>query len=223
MGMFWLKVLARNFQPLRSAFSRYFLLSTVVIFLCFGLSSQAQVRQTSTNQSVWQYASFPVENFQAYTSGFGYRSSPVDGSRQFHSGLDLAAPLGSYVRNWWTGQVVDLSDHTACGTMIKIQSGDWSHVYCHLMGAVGSSPQGRYLLDQQGGIVIWLGQNIPVGARIGRVGMTGRTTGPHLHWGLMHGGQYLDPAMVLREMFKQQAFNHADEETRTLTHKGART
>ncbi|MEY3826957.1 MAG: hypothetical protein RLZZ148_1775, partial [Cyanobacteriota bacterium] len=29
--------------------------------------------------------------------------------------------------------------------------------------------------------------------------------GPHLHWGIMYGGQYLDPALVLREMFKQRA------------------
>jgi murein DD-endopeptidase MepM/ murein hydrolase activator NlpD len=33
-----------------------------------------------------------VENFQTYTSGFGYRSSPMDGSQQFHAGLDMAGP-----------------------------------------------------------------------------------------------------------------------------------
>jgi murein DD-endopeptidase MepM/ murein hydrolase activator NlpD len=203
--MFSLKTIGRKLKPFRSSISPYLLIFTLVILFSLGIQVQAQQRQSAINQNVWQYAAFPVENFQAYTSGFGYRASPVDGSTQFHSGLDLAAPMGSYVRNWWMGRVVELSDHTACGTMIKIQSGDWTHVYCHLIGFVGSTPQGRYLMDQEGGILLWLGQDVPVGARIARVGMTGRTTGPHLHWGLMYSGQYLDPALVLREMFKQQA------------------
>lgn len=162
-------------------------------------------RQSAIYQNPWQYAVFPVENFQAYTSGFGYRISPITGKRQFHNGLDIAAPLGSYIRNWWGGQVVGLSDHTGCGTMITIQSGNWNHVYCHLMGSVQSTPQGRFLIDRSGGIIIGMGQTIPSGARIGRVGMTGRTTGPHLHWELKHNNQRIDPAIVLREMFKNQA------------------
>ena len=169
-------------------------------------SLQAQYAPTATRQqNPWQSASFPVENFQAYTSGYGYRSSPVDGSSQFHYGLDLAAPIGSYVRSWWTGQVVELSDNTACGTMIKIQSGDWQHVYCHLMGRVQGDRNTRYLVDREGGIVLQLGQEIPAGARIARVGMTGRTTGPHLHWGLKYANNYLDPALVLQAMFTTQA------------------
>ena len=146
-----------------------------------------------------------MENFQSYTSGFGYRSSPVDGSSQFHYGLDLAAPIGSYVRNWWTGQIVELSDNTACGTMIRVQSGEWQHVYCHLMWRVEISNGTRYLVDREGGIVLQQGQEIPVGARIARVGMSGRTTGPHLHWGLKYNGQFIDPALVLQAMFTQQA------------------
>jgi murein DD-endopeptidase MepM/ murein hydrolase activator NlpD len=169
-------------------------------------SLQAQYTPTATRQqNPWQSASFPVENFQAYTSGYGYRSSPVDGSSQFHYGLDLAAPIGSYVRSWWTGQVVELSDNTACGTMIKIQSGDWQHVYCHLMGRVQSDRNTRYLVDREGGIVLQLGQQVPAGARIARVGMSGRTTGPHLHWGLKYANNYLDPALVLQAMFTTQA------------------
>ena len=167
------------------------------------LSVKAQYATRPSNP--WQYASFPVENFQAYTSGFGYRSSPVDGNSQFHYGLDLAAPMGSYVRNWWAGKIVELSDNTACGTLIRIQSGEWQHVYCHLMGRVEMSNGTRYLVDREGGIILQQGQVLPVGARIARVGMTGRTTGPHLHWGLKHDGQWIDPALVLQAMYNQQS------------------
>ena len=146
-------------------------------------------------------ASFPVENFQAYTSGFGYRIHPVTGQRSMHRGLDIAAPLGSYVRNWWGGRIVALSDHTACGTMIQIQSGKWTHIYCHLMGTVENTANGQALVDRNGGIVLYQGQTVPSGARIGRIGMTGRTTGPHLHWGLKYDGRFIDPATVLRKMF----------------------
>lgn len=167
--------------------------------------SQAQYAPATNSTNTWQYASFPVENFQTYTSGYGYRTSPITGQSQFHRGLDMAAPLGSYVRNWWQGRVVALSDHTACGTMITIQSGNWTHIYCHLMGTVEDSSQGRYFIDREGGLALWLGQDVPSGARIGRVGMTGRTTGPHLHWGLKYRGEYLDPALVLQEMYGSQA------------------
>ena len=164
-------------------------------------SEQIIAQDVST---IWEKGSFPVENFQSYTSGFGYRISPVTGKRQFHNGLDLAAPRGSYIRNWWGGKVKALSDNTACGTSITIESGQWQHVYCHLEGYVEGSGNGKFLLDRDGGIQIALGQNIPVGSRIGRIGMTGRTTGPHLHWVLKHNGGYVDPALVLKEMFKQQ-------------------
>ena len=158
--------------------------------------------------AIWEKGSFPVENFQSYTSPFGYRAHPVNGKRQFHNGLDLAAPRGSYIRSWWNGKVTELSDDTACGTSITIDSGSWQHSYCHMEGSVESSADGSsYLQDRDGGIQIQAGQNIPAGARIGRIGMSGRTTGPHLHWVLKHNGKYVDPGLVLKEMFKRQSIS----------------
>lgn len=157
-------------------------------------------------RSTWQGASFPVENFQAYTSPFGYRRSATGGSTwEFHRGLDLAAPQGSYIRNWWAGKVVTVSDKTGCGTHIVIQSGNWEHTYCHMKGHVETEGGNRYLIDREGGLQIWEGQQVRGGTRIGRVGMTGRTTGPHLHWGLKYANNYVDPALVLRAMYAQQA------------------
>jgi murein DD-endopeptidase MepM/ murein hydrolase activator NlpD len=146
-----------------------------------------------------------VENFQTYTSAFGYRRSADGGTgTEFHSGLDMAAPEGSFIRNWWTGQVVEVSDNTRCGTSIVIQSGDWEHVYCHMQGRVEVEKGERFLVDREGGLRIKQGQWIPAGARMGRVGMTGRTTGPHLHWGVKFKGQWVDPARILQAMLTGQ-------------------
>ncbi|ACK70089.1 Peptidase M23 [Gloeothece citriformis PCC 7424] len=213
MGKF--NLLRQKFLVSRSRSYPFILLTLVTLLFCIWLGGVTQLPLAAKDvavrsipgQNLWQYASFPVENFQTYTSGFGYRFFGGSGQRQFHYGLDMAAPLGSYVRSWWSGRVVGLSDHTGCGTMISIQSGEWIHNYCHLMGTVETSPQGTYLIDREGGIILWLGQDVPVSARIGRVGMTGRTTGPHLHWEVKYANQYLDPALVLQEMARAQAKN----------------
>lgn len=153
----------------------------------------------------WQFASFPVENFQTYTSPFGYRQAPDGGySMEFHYGLDLAAPEGSYIRSWWGGTVVEVSDDSNCGTSVVVESGPWLHIYCHMQGHVESDANGRYMIDRAGGLQIWEGQTIGAGDRIGRIGMTGRTTGPHLHWGLKYDDSWVDPALVLRAMYASQ-------------------
>jgi murein DD-endopeptidase MepM/ murein hydrolase activator NlpD len=162
------------------------------------------IRTAALGERQWNQASFPVENFQAYTSPFGYRQDPYGGGQRFHYGLDLAAPSGSYIRNWWEGQVVEVSDDSACGTSVVIQSGSWLHIYCHMHGHVSSDSRGRYFVDNEGGVRLQEGQTVATGARIGRVGMTGRTTGPHLHWGLKYDGSWVDPALVLRAMYSSQ-------------------
>jgi murein DD-endopeptidase MepM/ murein hydrolase activator NlpD len=170
--------------------------------------AEAQISQVDPTQMAvneWAGSSFPVENFQIYTSPFGYRRSP-DGSynQEFHYGLDMAAPEGSYIRNWWTGTVVEVTDNSNCGTSVVVESGHWLHIYCHMQGHVESSDGKRYMIDRAGGIQIWEGQEVTAGVRIGRVGMTGRTTGPHLHWGLKYDGNWVDPALVLRAMYAGQ-------------------
>jgi len=151
----------------------------------------------------WRNASFPVENFQAYTSPYGYRRSATGGySTEMHRGLDMAAPEGSFIRNWWGGKVVEVSDDSGCGTSVVIQSGQWLHIYCHMQGYAGRDSRGNYI--NSGGIQLWEGQTVSTGARIGRVGMTGRTTGPHLHWGLKYANQWVNPSTVLRVMYAAQ-------------------
>lgn len=179
-------------------------------------SVQQQVDQApiETALSDWQGASFPVENFQAYTSPFGYRLSPTGSyTQEFHYGLDMAAPEGSYIRNWWSGTVVEVSDDSNCGTSVVVESGSWVHIYCHMQGHVDSNDRGKFMIDREGGLQIWEGQTVRAGERIGRVGMTGRTTGPHLHWGLKYDSNWVDPALVLRAMYSGQRNAAAPSQT----------
>ena len=167
-------------------------------------TNAVEVATRPGGNNIWKKASFPVENFQEYTSTFGYRESPYQG---FHYGLDMAAPQGSYIRSWWSGNVVEVWEDSNCGTGIMIISGNWEHIYCHLKGHVESADDLPYLSDRNGGIQIFQNQQVLTGQIIGRVGMSGRTTGPHLHWGLKYANQWVDPALVLKAMYNAQRQN----------------
>ena len=141
----------------------------------------------------WRLGVFPVASFAGYTSHYGTRWGP-GGSVEPHRGLDIAAPLGSPIQSWWAGVVQDLVSDDACGVGLVIRSGDYEHIYCHL---AGTAQDGSY---RSGPVNLRLGQLVGTGQLIGHVGLSGRTTGPHLHWGVRYGGQWLDPARVLRAM-----------------------
>jgi len=142
----------------------------------------------------WIQAVFPVVGFAGYTSAFGMRMHPLTGSLRSHNGIDIAAPLGAPVRNWWSGRLVEVIQDGGCGNGLVIRSGDYEHVYCHLGGVVEGS---RY---RSGTVQLVEGQRLRSGQAIGHVGLSGSTTGPHLHWGLRYRGAWLDPARVLRAM-----------------------
>ncbi len=148
----------------------------------------------ASGREAWLRATFPVEGFAGYTSAFGLRFHPVDGGMRPHYGLDIAAPLGSPVRNWWNGVLVEVLQGGGCGNGLVIRSGDYEHTYCHLGGSVDGPTY------QSSAVRLQVGQRLRTGQTIAHVGMTGSTTGPHLHWGLRYRGDWLDPARVLRAM-----------------------
>ena len=153
--------------------------------------------QARPGQNPWRLGVFPVTVFSGYTSSFGGRTGPW-GAIEPHYGLDIAAPLGSPIRNWWGGTVKEVIHDGRCGVGLVIQSGPYEHIYCHLLG---SGADGVY---RCGGLQLQPGQRVRTGQLIARVGMSGRTTGPHLHWGMRYGGQWLDPAVILRAMARSR-------------------
>ena len=141
----------------------------------------------------WRQGVFPVASFAGYTSHFGMRTGP-GGSSEPHYGLDIAAPMGSPIRSWWGGVVREVINDGACGLGLVISSGPYEHIYCHMSGAVFG---GVY---SSGAVALAAGSRVRSGQLIGHVGMSGRTTGPHLHWGVRYGGQWLNPGTILRAM-----------------------
>ena len=91
------------------------------------MAARAEVR--------WRQGVFPVASFAGYTSHFGSRRGP-SGSMKPHHGLDIAAPLGSPIRNWWHGAVREVISDGACGLGLVIQSGAYEHFYCPLAGSL---------------------------------------------------------------------------------------
>jgi murein DD-endopeptidase MepM/ murein hydrolase activator NlpD len=109
--------------------------------------------------------------------GFGYRIDPFTGTRQMHSGVDLAADIGTPVYATAEGVVCSVERDVGLGRVIKIDHKyGYETVYGHLSQ-----------------IGVRNGQVIKRGDLIGTVGNTGLTTGPHLHYEVHYQGQPQNP------------------------------
>lgn len=124
---------------------------------------------------------WPLQNFRV-SSPFGYRRDPFHGRYKFHAGIDLAAALDTPVYAAAPGVVVFARYSGGWGNYVVIEhpNGVRSH-YAH-MDHLFVSP-GTVLDDR---------------SIIGAVGSTGRSTGPHLHFGISLRGRYVDPSLYTR-------------------------
>jgi murein DD-endopeptidase MepM/ murein hydrolase activator NlpD len=117
------------------------------------------------------------------TSPFGIRLNPFTGEgSEFHTGLDIAVPYGTPVEAAGTGVVVFVGFNGDYGRMITVDHGNgYQTWYCHLSSALTA-----------------VGKRVQKGEVIGRVGTTGRSTGPHLHFGVTLNGVLINPRPLLR-------------------------
>ncbi len=117
--------------------------------------------------------------FMRLTSRFGFRRHPVTGFSAAHNGIDLGALRGTTVRATADGRIYQAGYDRVRGRYIVMSHGNkYRTHYYHLSGIKKGIRRGKWVT--QGNV-------------IGYVGNTGRSTGPHLHYGLQRSGRYLNP------------------------------
>jgi murein DD-endopeptidase MepM/ murein hydrolase activator NlpD len=119
------------------------------------------------------------------TDGYGPRLDPVTRRPAFHDGLDISVAIGTVVSAPADGVVVFANRDSGYGRMIKINHGyGYTTIYGHLE---------KFLVKE--------GSKVSRGQPIGRVGMSGRTTGPHLHYEVWKDGEKQNPLHYILDAY----------------------
>lgn len=118
----------------------------------------------------------------SFSSGFGMRADPFTGLPRFHNGLDLANVPGTAIRAAGSGRVVHIESQIGnYGKFIILRhDAGFQTLYAHLSS-----------------FDVRVGQFVYQGDIIGRMGNTGRSTGPHLHFSVIRNGRFVDPLNYL--------------------------
>ncbi|WP_211187703.1 peptidoglycan DD-metalloendopeptidase family protein [Achromobacter sp. Bel] len=115
------------------------------------------------------------------SSPFGLRRFFNGQERNPHSGLDFAVPAGTPIKSPAAGVVVLVGDYFFNGKTVFVDHGQgFVSMFCHMSA-----------------IDVKVGDDVPRGAVVGKVGATGRATGPHLHWNVSLNDARVDPAIFI--------------------------
>ncbi len=124
---------------------------------------------------------WPCPASHRITSGFGKREAPLKGASTTHKGIDIGAPTGEKVIAAASGSVVIATYSSSAGNYIMLSHGGGVYtVYMHLSK-----------------MNVSVGDEVSKGSTIGKVGSTGNSTGPHLHFGIRVDGSYVDPSVYV--------------------------
>ncbi len=117
------------------------------------------------------------------TSPFGRRVNPYTQAHERHRGIDIANQTGEPVVATAAGSVTLAADEGTMGLVVEIDHGNgFTTRYCHL-----------------GNLEVKTGQTVQPGQIIGRIGMSGKSTGPHVHYEVLLHGQYQDPINYIQQ------------------------
>ncbi len=123
----------------------------------------------------------PLHTWYRLTSYFGWRPSPFTGRRSWHGGLDMACPSGTRIYAAMPGRVAETGYNNTYGNYVIIN---------HLNGY-------KTLYGHMSVIISSKGQWVDTNSVIGRVGSTGASTGPHLHFTVFKRGKMVNPLNLL--------------------------
>jgi murein DD-endopeptidase MepM/ murein hydrolase activator NlpD len=139
----------------------------------------ARMRTEDLKLALGEFFVYPIRG--RLTSTYGWRNDPISGVRRFHAALDLAAPIGTPVKAAMDGRVSTVGFNGTFGKFIILShSSGFQTMYAHLN--VTSVTQDSYVNQ---------------GTKIGEVGSTGYSTGPHLHFAVFKNGRPVNPADLL--------------------------
>jgi len=117
------------------------------------------------------------------TSGFGFRKDPIQHDRRFHSGIDIACPIGTRVSAARSGKVIFAGYNGGYGKLVIVEH---TRNYCTYYGHLNK-------------IMVRKGDTVSTGQNIAISGNTGRTTGPHLHFEVRKHEKPIDPGLLLHK------------------------
>ena len=140
-------------------------------------AENAQARVYNGGMFAW-----PCPGYKRISDEYGSRMQPILGVEKFHNGLDMAAPSGTAILAAYDGDVVAAAYSGSMGNYIMIDHGSGLYtIYMHCSALYVSK-----------------GQSVSKGQNIAAVGSTGRSTGPHLHFGVRLNGNYTSPWNYLK-------------------------
>lgn len=134
-------------------------------------------------------ADLPVDG--RISSHYGDRTHPVNGHHHFHSGVDIAAPLGSAIKAPWEGKVVYVGNVSGFGPNTVIMS--------HPETAQKDGKIVYSIFGHNNSVKVAVGDTVQKGDSFATVGSEGRSTGPHLHWET----RLAEPGLEGKDIFKE--------------------
>ncbi|MDO4745552.1 MAG: peptidoglycan DD-metalloendopeptidase family protein [Bacillota bacterium] len=138
---------------------------------------QGSGSSSSTSKYTGGVLAWPTPSTSYITSPFGYRIHPIYGYRKFHSGIDIGASYGSSIVAANDGRVILSGWNGGYGKCVVVDhGGGYTTLYAHCSS-----------------LLVSYGQSVYRGQKIAKVGSTGASTGPHLHFEVRINGNYKNP------------------------------
>ena len=143
--------------------------------------ADAMARMEFLERSLLSIPSGQPTSTPMLSSSYGYRRDPFNGHAAFHAGLDFPGHRGQPINAAANGKVSFVGQRSGYGNVVEVTHGNGLMTrYAHLSGFAAH-----------------VGDTVARGAMIGRMGSTGRSTGPHLHFEVRLNGQAINPRRFL--------------------------